>query len=71
MGLTIKIIPNKRPNKVVKSQENIKNLLSQLNILKQEEIKKAEELAKANAETEKKRKIDNLHVLTNTTDTSE
>lgn len=47
-------------NKVVKSQENIKNLLSQLNILKQEEIKKAEELAKANAETEKKRKIESL-----------
>lgn len=43
-------------NKVVKSQENIKNLLSQLNILKQEEIKKAE----ANAELEKRKKIESL-----------
>lgn len=43
-------------NKVVKSQENIKNLLSQLNILKQEEVKKAE----ANAELEKRKKIESL-----------
>jgi murein DD-endopeptidase MepM/ murein hydrolase activator NlpD len=47
-------------NKVVKSQESIKNLLSQLNILKQEEIKKAEEKALAKAEAEKKKKLEAL-----------
>ena len=47
-------------NKVVKNQESIKNLLSQLNILKQEEIKKAEEKALAKAEEDKKRKLEAL-----------
>lgn len=47
-------------NKVVKSQENIKNLLSQLNILKLEEVKKAEEQAKAKEEAERKKKLETL-----------
>ncbi|WP_198306133.1 murein hydrolase activator EnvC family protein [Arcobacter vandammei] len=47
-------------NKVVKNQESIKDLLSQLNILKAEEIKKAEELAKAKEEAERKRKLEAL-----------